>query len=137
MRVIDSTRRAFAGLGVGGTLVACFAPWSHYGGAYPVFALPLWGCWLATAAALHAVSLLRLFRDPPWLRSVGVGLGVATLAVALLVQKHFDDGAAIHGAIVPLVRPYPGVGLLFAVAGAAFATGAASLTGRGGFSRGR
>ncbi|WP_203901781.1 hypothetical protein [Virgisporangium aliadipatigenens] len=121
------TRRTFALLGIGGTAAACVVPWSHYAGLYTVLRLPLWGVWLATAAVLHAVSLLRLVRDAPWIRPAGVALGLATVAAALLVQRGYDDGAALHGPVVPLVRAHPGFGIALAALGAMFATGAAAV----------
>jgi hypothetical protein len=122
-----STRRAFAFLGIGGSIVACFVPWTHFAGGYAVLSLPRWGVWAVLAVALHAVSLRRLVRDARWIRPLGVLLGLATVAAAILVQRGYDDGVAIHGPIVPLVRSHPGLGVMFAALGAMFATGAAAV----------
>ncbi|MEH1129274.1 hypothetical protein [Micromonospora sp. CPCC 206061] len=115
-----SVALALAVVGAVGAVAAIFLlPWAHYGQfEVALLRFPLWGLYVAAAAALNMAAALNatvghmLLNSGArrWLRISGVGLGAVAAGAAVLVMTYYQDGTTLIGPAVPLVFPTLGLG---------------------------
>jgi len=98
---------------VGAILATAVLPWSLFAGNFGLTRFPGWGWYAAAAAALNVVTASALWRPgrpPKPAVAAAIGLCVATIGTAVALMSQYDDGHALHGPIVPMVKPALGPG---------------------------
>jgi hypothetical protein len=125
MRLVG--RWTVAGAGLVATGFTFVVPWARYGDTgVGLNRFPLWWLYLAFAVALQAAVLWSLVRAGRRAGIAGAVLGVATVAVAVVVARRYDDATALFGSVVPMTTPSLGAGGPLAVIGAVGAIVAAA-----------
>lgn len=128
--------RVLAVTGLAGTIAALLLPWAQYGGiSVRLTSFPSWVWYLCIAATVQLLVISAVLAEGQpvaashllTIRVTGL-VGVAGAVVAaVVVARHYDNAAALFGAVVPAVPPLAGPGGPIAVVAALFNAGALIL----------